>query len=87
MGALALVLVFLVSSGGSDFVQSNQQSRPAPGGLGEEARKDLEAQAVQFEAELKMTPGNLEALEVRTGFRGLYANKFMPAGLEKLLGC
>lgn len=30
VGSLALVVVFLFSSGGSDLVQSTQQSRPAP---------------------------------------------------------
>ena len=67
MGSLALVVVFLVSSGGSDLVQSTQRSRPegsAAGVLQEQQRKDLESQAAKFEAELKSAPGNMEALEV-----------------------
>ena len=67
MGSLALVAVFLLSSGGSDLMQSTQRARPEASGAGvlrEQERKDLESQAAQFEAELKAAPGNMEALEV-----------------------
>jgi hypothetical protein len=67
VGSLALVAIFVVSSGGSDVVQSSQRSpavEQAGGALGEEARKDLQAQAARFEERLAATPDDLEALEV-----------------------
>ena len=67
VGSLALVAIFVVSSGGSDVVQSAQRSpaaeQEAPQ-LGVEARKDLQAQATRFEERLTAAPDDLEALEV-----------------------
>ena len=70
VGSLALIAIFVVSSGGSDLVQSTQRSPPAadPAGstsqLGEEARRDLQAQAARFEERLTSSADDLEALEV-----------------------
>ena len=69
IGSLALVAIFVVSSGGgSDVVQSSQRSPAvdqAGVALGEEARKDLQAQAARFEERLAAEPDDLEALEAR----------------------
>ncbi len=71
VGSLALIAIFIVSSGGSDLVQSTQRSPPAAdqagstSQLGEEARRDLQAQATRFEERLTVAADDLEALEVR----------------------
>ena len=70
VGSLALIAIFIVSSGGSDLVQSTQRSPAAAdqagstSQLGEEARRDLQAQAARFEERLTGAADDLEALEV-----------------------
>ena len=71
VGSLALIAIFIVSSGGSDLVQSTQRSTPAADQAGsasqpgEEAQRDLQSQAASFEERLTTAPDDLEALEAR----------------------